>query len=111
MAKKKAAKKKAKPKPLKGGTGEQGTLIDVGPKNSKELNAALAIYKKHLKDRMEAGRLEVEAKAVVLELIANAGLQPQENGHIAFSANDFTVDLEPGKPKLSVKDKNTEYEE
>ena len=103
----KMAKKKASNKD------KQGTLIDVGPKNSKELDAALAPYDEHKLARMAEGKLECEHKEIVLALVAESGLKPNEKGLIVFTTPaGFVVEVEPGKPKLKVTAKKPdEYDE
>ena len=62
---------------------------------------------------MAEGKLEVENKDIVLDLVANSGMKPNEKGLIVFTTPaGFVVEVEPGKPKLKVtKKKPDEYDE
>ena len=76
-------------------TGEQLDLIDVQPKNAKEIMAATKMYKKHQADRLAAGKKEVKQKAVVLELVKNANLQPLADGVIRFELDGTLFSVTP----------------
>ena len=76
-------------------SGEQLDLIDVGPKHSKEILAALILYDKHKKARMASGVKEVEQKTLILELVEKAGLQRLAGGVIKFVLDGIPVKITP----------------
>ncbi len=94
--KKKAAKKKV--------AGEQMQLIDVEPENLKEILGAVKIYKRHQIDRLEAGKKEIAAKAVVHELVTAANLQPLSDGVIRFECDGKIVSIEPRDEVIRITD-------
>ncbi len=81
----------AKKKPVKG----QQDLIDVCPKNIKEIVLAAKRYREFLTARQQDQRGEEQYKQKVKELVKEAKLQPLEDGVIRFSYDGFTISLTP----------------
>ncbi len=75
--------------------GEQLDLIDVKPKNAKEIMAAAEVYDKHKKARLKSLQNEVAHKAIVLALVKEAELQPMADGIIRFELNGTVFSVEP----------------
>jgi hypothetical protein len=73
----------------------QQDLIDVTPKNIKEIMAAAKLYKKHQAARLTAGKAEEREKERVKTLVKEANLQPIEGGIIKFNYDGFTISLTP----------------
>ena len=94
MAKKKESEK-----------GEQLDLIDVTPDNAKELVKAAKLYKKYQAARIEAGVKEADQKAVVLELMKAANLQPLAGGKIKYEHDDFKITVTPRDELVQVNEK------
>ena len=94
MAKKKTDEKKK---------GEQLQLIDVGPKNLKEILASVQIYKKHQKVRLGALKDETAAKARVHELVKAAKLVPLKDGIIRFECDGNIITIEPRDEVIRIK--------
>jgi hypothetical protein len=100
----KAEVKKKADKKLKGGTGEQGKLIDTNPENLKPFMKKARQYRATVSERLAIQQSEAEQKAELRELVAAAGLQPLPNGDILFKYEDVTITLEaPKEGKLTVK--------
>ena len=96
-----------KKKKLKGGTGEQGKLIDTNPDNVKPLIKKARKYRATIADRLSIQQTEREEKAELRELVAASGLTPLDNGNIEFHYEDVTIIVEPpaeGKITVRVED-------
>ncbi len=96
MAKKTPKKGKAK-------AGEQLDLIDVGPKNLKEILAAVLVYKDYLKNRLAFLKKEIAQKAVVLRLARKSKLKRLDDGKISFSCGGYLVEVEPRDEVIRIK--------
>lgn len=96
------AKKKKNPTAVK--MGEQMDLIDVGPENLKKMKPVARRYKVAQKRRLEALAEAVKEKKKMLELIQDAGLNPNEDGVILFTVDGMTVKASPQDWKISVKE-------
>ena len=84
-------------------TDEQGYLIDVQPKNKKEIVTKAKAYKRAVIARLSAGDKESNLKSELLELIKGANLQPTEDGRIKFSLNGFKITVTPRDMLIQVK--------
>jgi len=76
-------------------TGEQLPLIDVGPANQDEILAHAEKHEAAMKQRMKYGKIEVEEKQKVLELIHQAHLSKLEDGKIKARCGEFVVTVTP----------------
>lgn len=76
-------------------TGEQLQLIDVGPKNLKEILAAVKVYLGHQKNRLASLKKEIAEKQHVLELVKVAKLVPLKDGVIRFECGGEIITIEP----------------
>ncbi len=94
MAEKKKAKKKK---------GEQLQLIDVGPKNLKEILVAVKIYLGHQGDRLASLKNEIAGKQHVLELVKTAKLVPLKDGVIRFECGGEIITIEPRDEVIRIK--------
>lgn len=95
----KAKKKKAEKKEA----GEQLQLIDVGPKNLKEILASVKIYMNHQKTRLSALKDEIAEKHHVLELVKAANLKPLADGVIRFECGGEIITIEPRDEVIRIK--------
>ncbi len=84
--------------------GEQLDLIDVKPKNAKEILAAARIYKEWMTQRVECLAKEKEYKQIVLELVHKADLQPLEGGKIKFEVDGTTITITPRDELVQIKE-------
>ncbi len=75
--------------------GEQLQLIEVGPKDGKEILAAAKIYKKHQKARLAAAAKEADQKTLILELVDKADLQRLAGGVIKFEIEGIPIKITP----------------
>ncbi len=90
-------------------TGEQLQLIDVGPKDGKEIMVAAKSYQKHQTARLKSLEKEMEQKTLILELVKKANLQPLAGGVIKFRLDGMTITIKPRDELVRVKeDKPTE---
>ncbi len=92
----------AKRKTAKGG--DQLDLIDVAPKNAKEIKKVALAYKDALANRLEWLADEKAQKEKILELVEAAGLQPLENGVIRFPVDGMTITVTPRDKLVKVKE-------
>ena len=90
------AKKKKK-------AGEQLPLIDVGPKNLKEILAAVKIYLGHQGNRLASLKKEIAGKQRVLELVKAAKLVPLKDGVIRFECGGEVITIEPRDEVIRIK--------
>ena len=84
--------------------GEQLELIEVGPKNLKDILASVKIYKEHQKVRIGALKKEIAAKQVVLELVKTANLKPLSDGVIRFKCDGKIITIEPRDEVIRIKE-------
>ncbi len=84
-------------------TGEQLQLIDVGPKNLKEILAAVKVYKSHQEDRQGSLKEEIKAKAHVHKLVKAAKLTPLKDGVIRFECDGNIISIEPRDEVIRIK--------
>ena len=94
-------------KKLKGGTGEQGELIDTAPDNVKPMIKKAKKYRAVIAERLEIQQKESELKAELREIVAASGLTPTDSGSIVFTYEDVTITVAPmqeGKLTVVVKD-------
>ena len=75
--------------------GEQMALIDVAPKNAKDIIGAARIYKKFQAARLKALAKEIEQKAEILRLVRVADIQPLEGGKIRFKYDGVMISVTP----------------
>ena len=98
MAKKKSEMEKEVEK------GEQMDLINVGPKNSKEIIKHAKLYRSALSRRIEAMAEEVAQKHKLLELIEAEHLQRLDDGKIKFKLDSYTITVTPRDELVKIKE-------
>ena len=109
MAKKKSKMQKEVEKSEQATKGQQMDLIDVSPKNSKEIIRQAQIYRDALARRQSALNEETNAKQKLLDLIKKAGLQRLEDGTIKFHVDGYKITVTPRDELVKVKeDDNSE---
>jgi len=89
-------------------TEDQEMLIDVRPKNEKEIIAKAKAYKAVVAERQSLSQDEVQLKGELLELIKAADLQPMEDGKIRFTVDGFTIIVTPRDMLVQVKSNDDE---
>lgn len=97
------AKSKKESKPSEG---EQLDLIDVAPKNSKEIVQVARNYKKLQAKRIEILDREVAEKQKLLDLIKDANLQRLEDGKIRFRIDGMIITVTPRDELVKIKEEN-----
>lgn len=93
----------------KGNSGEQGTLIDTGPKESKKIIAAARKYKSVSAQRQALTAEEVAAKKDLLDLVKQENLQ-MVDGKIQFEVDGLTITVTPRDELIRVKEKGDSEE-
>jgi hypothetical protein len=88
--------------------GEQMDLIDVGPKNSKEIIKHAKLYRSALAKRVDALAEEVAEKHKLLELIDAEHLQRLDDGKIKFKLDGFTITVTPRDELVKIKEDGDE---
>ena len=84
-------------------TGEQLDLIDVHPKNSKQIIRTAREYKAVQRTRLAALEEEVQKKKKLLDLIRESEVQPLPDGSIKFQLDGITLSVVPRDEKITVK--------
>ena len=97
---------KTKKKSSKIETGEQMDLIDVAPKNAKEIVAVARRYQKYQAARVGALAQEIEQKTLLLELVKKADLQELRGGKIKFEVDGIRITITPRDELVQVSDTN-----
>lgn len=100
MAKKKTAKKST--------SGEQLDLIDVQPKNKKELLRSARRYKTVQRARIDALNAELAEKEKLLAAVRAAKIVPDPDGSYRFRVDDCTIKVTPRDELVQVKFANDE---
>ena len=103
-------KKKSKDKGQEAFSGAQGTLIDVSPKQSKELIEKGHAYKKAVKQRLLILAEEKNLKAEILEIIKRENLTPVD-GKIKFEVDGMMFTVTPRDELLQIKEADEIEEE
>jgi len=88
--------------------GEQLQLIEVGPKNIKEIEKHVRAYKEALSKRLPLTRIESKEKQAILDLVKKANLQPLEDGEIRFHAAGMLIRVIPEDITIKLKDADGE---
>jgi len=91
--------KKTPPEP-----GEQLDLIDVTPKNLKEIKPLAKKYKAAMKRRMVAGDQEKALKMEILNLVKVAKLRRLADGTIKFRCDGMFITITPRDELVKVKE-------
>lgn len=91
--------------------GDQLDLIDVAPKNTKEIKRAARAYKKAQAERIGWLESEKKHKGKILELVEAAKLQPLEGGVIRFQVDGMIITVTPRDQLVRVKDDSETEEE
>ena len=90
----------AKKKTSKG----QMDLIDVNPKNVKEIIQTAREYREAESQRIKLLRKEVELKNKLLEQIEKADLQRLPNGQIKFKSGGFIISVTPRDQLIKIQE-------
>jgi len=91
-------------------TGEQLPLIDVGPENQDEILDHAQKHEDAMRQRMKFGKIEVEEKQKVLELIHQANLTKLEGGKVRVTCGDFVVTVTPRDELVQIERPNAQAE-
>ncbi|KKK80115.1 hypothetical protein LCGC14_2826720 [marine sediment metagenome] len=75
--------------------GEQMDLIDVHPKNSKEIISVARAYKATQKVRIKALAEEIQLKQKIIDLTKKAGIKPMADGKIKFKLDGLKISITP----------------
>lgn len=103
------AKGRAKAKP---DTGEQAELIDVTPKNHKEIIKLARAYKKAQGERTSALAEEIKWKEKLLAEVKEAKIVAEPDGGYKFKCDGATISVMPRDELVRVKfdDESTEID-
>lgn len=94
----------AKSKKSKVSADEQLDLIDVKPKNSKEIIATARRYKATQAKRLSYLKDEIAEKQTLLELVKKEKLQPLEDGKIRFRCDGMVITITPRDELIKIKE-------
>ena len=83
--------------------GEQGKLLDVGPKHSDKILKHAKRYRAAMLKRKQFGEEEVQLKRELLAMIHEEHLQRTEDGKIEFTIDEFKITVTPVDEKISVR--------
>ncbi len=78
-------------------------LIDVGPANAKAMKPVVQKYNAALAERLSWLDEENEQKKKLLEMVKEAGLQPNADRVIQFSIDGTIIKITPRDELISVK--------
>jgi len=79
-------------------------LIDVHPKNAKEIVKTARAYKQTVKARLELQKKEAEQKHELIETVEKAGLTPLKGGVIKFQVDGVEIKVTPRDKLVQVKE-------
>jgi hypothetical protein len=94
---------KSKLKLAKKTVGEQLDLIDVEPKNKKELLRVARRYKTVQYARIEALKIEIALKEKLLAAVKAAKIVPDADGSYRFRVGNCTIKVKPRDELVKVK--------
>lgn len=84
--------------------GKQGTLLDIMPKNSKEIIVAAEEYQEWQNKRVAALAKEKEYKQEILDLVKKSGLKPLDDGTVKFELDGMKITITPRDELVQVRD-------
>lgn len=87
------------------GKGKQMSLIDVGPKNLKQIIGVAKKYRSAVRRRMHVAEEEQALKAQVLELVEKAKLGRDDKGRVRFQADGYVITVTPRDNLVQVREK------
>jgi len=90
--------------------GQQMDLMDVGPKNAKEITIHARLYRAAQARRTAALQEEIDEKHKILELVKKAELKRTPNGDIKFHCDGLLITIVPRDELLRIKDEETPKE-
>uniref|UniRef100_A0A6M3LHK6 Uncharacterized protein n=1 Tax=viral metagenome TaxID=1070528 RepID=A0A6M3LHK6_9ZZZZ len=80
----------------------QMQLIDVGPKNAKEIRPHLATYKNAVEEYSTLGNIVNTEKQAIIDLVHKADLQRLPNGNIEFTIDGVLIKIIPTEEKIKI---------
>ena len=89
-------------------TGEQGMLLDVGPKQSKEITKVAKSYRGAVVRRMAALEEEKALKAQLLGMVKHEKLKPMDDGSIQFHVDGIFIKVTPRDELIQVREDDQE---
>jgi len=84
--------------------GEQIPLIDVGPKNSKEIAQCARRYKEAQSRRLIYLDEEKDEKQKIIELVRKSKLKPLTDGTTKFRCDGMIITIEPRDELVKIKE-------
>ena len=84
---------------------EQMDLIDVGPKNLKEISSHAKRYQAAMKRRANALTEETHEKQAILDLVKKANLSRLQDGTIKFTCDGMLITITPRDELVRIKEK------
>lgn len=81
---------------------EQLQLIDVGPKNVKEIRPHLEAYRNAVEEYSTLGNIVNTEKQAIIDLVHKAGLQRLQNGNIEFTIDGILIKIVPSEEKIKI---------
>jgi hypothetical protein len=77
-------------------------LIDVGPKNIKEIRQHLTVYRTAVEEYSQLGQVVNQEKQAIIDLVHKAGLERLPNGNIEFTVDGILIKIVPTEEKIKI---------
>ena len=77
-------------------------LIDVGPKNVKEIRPHLEAYRNAVEEYSTLGSIVNTEKQAIIDLVHKAGLERLPNGNIEFTIDGVLIKIVPSEEKIKI---------
>ena len=77
-------------------------LIDVGPKNVKEIRPHLEAYRNAVEEYSTLGQIVNTEKQAIIDLVHKAGLERLPNGNIEFTIDGVLIKIVPSEEKIKI---------
>lgn len=81
---------------------KQLDLIDVGPKNLKQIRPHLNAYKEAVEEYSRWGSVVNTEKQAIMDLVHKSGLERLSNGNIEFTCDGVLIKIIPTDEKIKI---------
>jgi len=77
-------------------------LIEVGPKNLKQIKPHVKAYREAVEEYSKWGNVVSTEKDAIRNLVHKSGLQRLENGNIEFMCDGMLIKIIPTEEKITI---------